>query len=196
MDKLKEINNSNNGDSKSKAQQYLDGLLRIPFGIYKKEVIRVKFEELKSKYEKNVVHLINTIKELEEQSSLSDDDLNNTASLLQILSDFENREQEPFTKSEKLFINKLVDTLNEEYRSANYIDWSIFQLSMGDMGETTHILSILKFTDEFYGVEYQNYIDSDDDRIISECDGFDCLKKLLINIIDKINKDYDYEGNT
>jgi ATP-dependent Lon protease len=89
MDKLKEINNSNNGESKSKAQQYLDGLLRIPFGIYKKEVIRVKFEELKNKYEKNVVHLINTIKELEEQCSLSDDDLNNTASLLQILSYFE-----------------------------------------------------------------------------------------------------------
>ena len=38
MDKLKEINNRSN-DSSVKAQQYLDGLLKIPFGIYIKEEI-------------------------------------------------------------------------------------------------------------------------------------------------------------
>ena len=38
MDKLKEINNRSN-DSSVKAQQYLDGLLKIPFGIYVKEDI-------------------------------------------------------------------------------------------------------------------------------------------------------------
>ena len=42
MDKLKEINNSKNGESNAKAQQYLDGLLKVPFGIYKKEFIRYK----------------------------------------------------------------------------------------------------------------------------------------------------------
>ena len=39
MDKLKEINNSKNGESNAKAQQYLDGLLKVPFGIYKKEIV-------------------------------------------------------------------------------------------------------------------------------------------------------------
>ena len=37
MDKFKEVNKSN--DNASKAQQYLDGLLRIPFGNFKKESI-------------------------------------------------------------------------------------------------------------------------------------------------------------
>ena len=51
MDKLKEINNSKNGESNAKAQQYLHGLLKIPFGIYKKELIRTKIDELKLKYD-------------------------------------------------------------------------------------------------------------------------------------------------
>ena len=38
-DKLKEINTSKNGESNVKAQQYLDGLLTIPFGTYKMEPI-------------------------------------------------------------------------------------------------------------------------------------------------------------
>ena len=54
MDKLKEINNSKNGESNAKAQQYLDGLLKIPFGNYKKEVIRYKLDELITKYDKVV----------------------------------------------------------------------------------------------------------------------------------------------
>ena len=37
MDKYKEIHKSN--DNSGKSQQYLDGLLNIPFGIYKKEHI-------------------------------------------------------------------------------------------------------------------------------------------------------------
>jgi ATP-dependent Lon protease len=43
LDKLKEINSSK-GESNVKAQQYLDGLLKIPFGIYKRESIMKSFE--------------------------------------------------------------------------------------------------------------------------------------------------------
>ena len=43
MEKYKEILNKG-GESSSKSQQYLDGLLRIPFEIYKKEYI-IKFLE-------------------------------------------------------------------------------------------------------------------------------------------------------
>jgi len=39
FDKLKELQNRTGSDSQSKAQQYLDALLRIPFGCYKKEPI-------------------------------------------------------------------------------------------------------------------------------------------------------------
>ena len=45
MQKLKEIK-SKSEDSGSKARQYLDGLLKIPFGIYKEENIMIKKHEI------------------------------------------------------------------------------------------------------------------------------------------------------
>ena len=44
-DKLKEIKNKNN-DNISKPQQYLDGLLDIPFGMYKKESVIIENDKL------------------------------------------------------------------------------------------------------------------------------------------------------
>ena len=38
FEKLKELNSSK-GDTNAKAQQYIDGLLKIPFGVYKEENI-------------------------------------------------------------------------------------------------------------------------------------------------------------
>ena len=61
MDKLKEINNSKNGESNAKAQQYLDGLLKVPFGIYKKEIVRIKLNELQFKYDKLIANIITPI---------------------------------------------------------------------------------------------------------------------------------------
>ena len=56
MVKLKEIK-AKSEDSGSKARQYLDGLLKIPFGVYRKEPIlsmmeniKIKFKELHKKY--------------------------------------------------------------------------------------------------------------------------------------------------
>ena len=59
MMKLKEVK-AKSEDSGSKARQYLDGLLKIPFSIYKREpilnlmdIIRLHFKELYKKYEIN-----------------------------------------------------------------------------------------------------------------------------------------------
>ena len=49
MDKYKEIVNKGT-DSSTKSQQYLDGLLRIPFGVFCKEPILQKLGELKTEY--------------------------------------------------------------------------------------------------------------------------------------------------
>ena len=49
FDKLKELNSSK-GESNAKAQQYLDGLLRIPFGVYCREPILQKLSELKTEF--------------------------------------------------------------------------------------------------------------------------------------------------
>ena len=49
MDKYKEIINKGT-DSSTKSQQYLDGLLRIPFGIYCREPILQRLSELKTEF--------------------------------------------------------------------------------------------------------------------------------------------------
>ena len=46
MDKYKEISNKGS-DSSTKSQQYLDGLLRIPFGNYRKEKILMDLDNFK-----------------------------------------------------------------------------------------------------------------------------------------------------
>jgi hypothetical protein len=102
--------------------------------------------------------------------------------------------REPFNQKEKSFINQLLETLNEEYVSTNFSDSSEFVLNMGEMGETTHGMRVVKLTDDYYEVQYNNFVDSDDEYIYCECDGFKCLSKLLIELFEKINKDYDYEG--
>ena len=95
MDKLKEINNSKNGESNAKAQQYLDGLLKIPFGNYKKEVIRYKLDELIIKYDKLVGSILREINIVEEQYSLCDGDLQNTANLTEILEIYKTSQKNP-----------------------------------------------------------------------------------------------------
>ena len=94
MDKLKEINNSKNGES-NVSKQYLDGLLKIPFGNYKKEVIRYKLDELIIKYDKLVGSILREINIVEEQYSLCDGDLQNTANLTEILEIYKKSQKNP-----------------------------------------------------------------------------------------------------
>jgi len=53
MEKLKEIN-SKNGDNCVKAQQYLDGLLRLPFEIFKKENILCYLQDFQMKIKSDI----------------------------------------------------------------------------------------------------------------------------------------------
>ena len=99
MDKLKEINNSKNGESNAKAQQYLDGLLKVPFGIYKKEFIRYKLDDLNIKYNKLINIISREIVESEENNSLGDTDLSNTAKLSEILDDYKEMSKNPINIS-------------------------------------------------------------------------------------------------
>jgi len=110
LEKLKEINNSNNGESKGKAQQYLDGLLRIPFGIYKKEIIRIKFEELKIKFEKYISSILKDIHDTEENNALSDIDLVNTEKLVQLVSNYNSSKYNPIMTER--FIKELLNWAN------------------------------------------------------------------------------------
>jgi ATP-dependent Lon protease len=60
LDKLKEINASK-GESNAKAQQYLDGLLRIPFGVYKRESIMKSLELFVDKVKSKLIGLMKYI---------------------------------------------------------------------------------------------------------------------------------------
>ena len=60
MQKLKEVK-SKSDDSGSKARQYLDGLLKIPFGVYKEENILNKIKSIKDEFQV-IVNCSNKIK--------------------------------------------------------------------------------------------------------------------------------------
>ena len=74
MMKLKEVK-AKSEDSGSKARQYLDGLLKIPFGVYKREpilnimdIVRNNFKEMYKKY--NVNKIFPEIKEKDKYTSI------------------------------------------------------------------------------------------------------------------------------
>ena len=56
MDKYKEISNKGS-DSSTKSQQYLDGLLRIPFGNYKKEKILTELDNFKEEISNFIIEM-------------------------------------------------------------------------------------------------------------------------------------------
>jgi endopeptidase La len=99
IDKLKELNSSKNGESNAKAQQYLDGLLKIPFGIYKNESIKIRLDEVNDKITKINASIIREINQLEENNTLNDYDLNNTANLQELLFNFNKNKKNPLNIS-------------------------------------------------------------------------------------------------
>ena len=64
MEKLREINSKGNGDNVAKPQQYLDGLLKIPFGIYKQEKIINFLNNFQKKLEMYVIQYISVTRQL------------------------------------------------------------------------------------------------------------------------------------
>ena len=84
-DKLKEINSGKPGESNNKAVQYLDGLLKIPFGTYKRSTIKKKLDELVLSVLKhnNLIH--EELDLLEENNILNDNDLGLTENLRELL---------------------------------------------------------------------------------------------------------------
>ena len=70
MDKYKEISNKGS-DSSTKSQQYLDGLLRIPFGNYKKERILTELDNFKESIKNFSIEMKSIIKGFQNLSVIS-----------------------------------------------------------------------------------------------------------------------------
>ena len=90
-DKLKEINSGKPGESNNKATQYLEGLLKIPFGIHKKSVIRYKLDETLDIIKKTKMLLLEQLSNLEEDCVLCDYELNISNNLIEFLKTSKNR---------------------------------------------------------------------------------------------------------
>jgi len=135
MMKLKEVK-AKSEDSGSKARQYLDGLLKIPFNIYKREpilnlmdIIRSDFKELYKKYEIN--KLLPTISIKEKYTSIEivkyTKQLKNKISSNTYDTDYINKMKSIITNGDKNLlianIMKINDTLNIN-KMANKIKYS------------------------------------------------------------------------
>ena len=74
MDKYKEVHKSN--DNSAKSQQYLDGLLNIPFGIYKKEYIICFLDNFKIHMYKFINNILELLTKLNEFNTINKNDIN------------------------------------------------------------------------------------------------------------------------
>lgn len=106
LDKLKEINSSKGGETNAKAQQYLDGLLKVPFGIYKIDSIRYKLKDTFNRMTEIINNLKNETISFEETYKLDDNSLNILSNIKLILIDLSNN------NGNSLLYNKLLNKLS------------------------------------------------------------------------------------
>ena len=135
LTKLKEINSSK-GEGNSKATQYLEGLLKVPFGIYKYEIIRCKLDELKSHIYKNTNLILDLINRIQEDYILNDHDLFVCDNLSEIINIPENINPH-YIFSLIPDLEKWILTLTEKISLSSYLDNKL----------STKILSKLKSSD-------------------------------------------------
>ena len=82
MIKLKEVK-AKSEDSGSKARQYLDGLLKIPFGIYRQETILTLLKQSSTKFE-NIISSIDCEESIPKKSKYTNIELSKYIGTLQI----------------------------------------------------------------------------------------------------------------
>lgn len=81
FEKYKEICNSKGNENNAKAQHYLDGLLKIPFGVYKIEQLKHHLNDTVAQQQGIFGKVVNVLQQIEESSVLCDDSLEITDSL-------------------------------------------------------------------------------------------------------------------
>jgi ATP-dependent Lon protease len=114
MDKLKEINNRSN-DSSVKAQQYLDGLLKIPFGIYIKEEIINYLSDFRNQFKAciSVDDSNPQIDILKKKDLITSGDIDHVLSNVQVKID-ENKINDKLTKYTVVKLKELIKNINNK----------------------------------------------------------------------------------
>lgn len=107
MNKLKEIK-SKGDDSCTKARTYLDGLLKIPFGIYKKEPILNETENIRELF-KNVIYNLNMVDDISVYTNGAGVNVNNITNI-QIKNICIQIKNKYTTTSDDIIIEKILQT--------------------------------------------------------------------------------------
>ena len=173
MDKFKEISNKGN-DNSSKCQQYLDGLLRIPFGIYKKETIINFLTLFKEKIKIFISETINVLSVKKKNTIISEINTD----LLLIFNNYHN------IRLTSNHINKFINT-TQNYLS-NIINNYINDININDNEYVTNLINT--FDKKSKVLDYKkilNLINNDlIDKIDTKCRKKDLKTKLLDYLID------------
>jgi ATP-dependent Lon protease len=114
MTKLKEIK-SKSDDSGSKSRQYLEGLLKIPFGIFKKEEILLVSTEIKSEFKKLLITINNS-----ESTDIYDENVNFTN--IHIKNTISEIEKNDLLVIKKDLLNNIFSKYYEKKRADNVIN--------------------------------------------------------------------------
>jgi len=182
MDKLKEINSSKNGESNAKAQQYLDGLLKIPFGTYKFESIKIKLDELNDKISKLNSSIIREINQLEENNTLNDIDLGVTETIFALIQTYSDDRQNPLNISKFSISLKdwLLSQISNNFKLEQCYDISSIELSLKKLK-----VNLLKGICSSFGINSSGKKSVLIERIINRqynSEDLDILKKENINL--------------
>ena len=195
MQKLKEIK-SKSEDSGSKARQYLDGLLKIPFGIYKEEYILSK--------KTDIINLFNSLKEPIKVINIDLIDNNLIKNFIELLKDLLNKEN-----YSSLEILNIIDIINENLESifSNIINYVLNDALTNKKKVLLNLFNSILSICNKYEIKISKNISSNTNVAIirtsikeiieNNKDKLSLLKEILI-LIESINsnKVYNYLINT
>lgn len=162
IEKLKEVNGSK--ENSIKAQQWLDGFLKIPFGIYKKE----KIIDFFSKYQNKMENFINTLAlKISDYESIYLDQKNQI--VFNCYNDIINEFHSNLYKSENIY-NEFIIYLDDIIKKIN--NETSFKNNKKSLIESTEIKDILN--DE----TFQDLLSTENEILLNE-DSFNEYKKEL-----------------
>jgi ATP-dependent Lon protease len=177
MQKLKEVK-AKSEDSGSKARQYLDGLLKIPFSVYKKEPILNIMDTIRLKYTNMM-----------QKNNINKNELKENPTSLEIITELKNIKMS--NNKELVSINKIKESLNECNRlelvdyivkiNSNIIKNNLIykKIKHSNKSKTDLLKEIIEFLDKFI----------DNSSLITEIFNFknqptDSNKKLFVDVAD------------
>jgi ATP-dependent Lon protease len=183
MQKLKEIK-SKSEDSGSKARQYLDGLLKIPFGIYKEEYILTKKSEIHDLFKLLVETIKNiNIDKLENEELIKF--LNNITFLLNDKNEYNSIE-----------IINIINILEKELEPHYNIIFKFLLENIGNKKKITHLLTSINMICKKYNIQELKFDKNNfklciDNFLNANINNIYALKEILV-VMESMNNNTIY----